>query len=319
MGFARTVLGDMDTSIMGRVYAHEHLIISGGVAAEKNKALLLKDMDKTCEELENVKPYGIRTFVDMMPVSVGRDCSLLVDIAKKAGVNVIACTGFHKPMYYHDLHWIYKYTEDQIAALLSEEIEIGMDANEYLGPVVRRVSAKAGLIKAASDYNCIKKISVKLFAAAAQAHLKTGAPLATHTEHGTYAFEQIKLLSECGIKPENVIISHLDRNPDIEYHTDVAQTGVFLEYDNISRIKYWPDKSTADLIFKMVERGFEDKILLGTDMALNTYWKAYDGGPGMAYLMNTFVPRLKKQGLSETVIDKFLVANPAKAFAFRKV
>lgn len=317
MHVIRTVLGDIPPEQMGMTYSHEHLIISGGVAVDKNPALLLNDVERSCEEVEDVKAYGIKTFIDMMPVSIGRECAKLVEISRRTGVNIIAATGFHKPMYYHPLHWIYRYSEDRIADLLCEEIETGMDSGEYLGPVVDRIQAKAGVIKVAGDYNCIKGISQKLFAAAAQAHLRAGAPIAAHTEHGTYGLEQIELLMKYGVNPERVVICHLDRNPDIGYHEEVAQTGVFLEYDNIGRIKYWPDSSTAALIREMADRGFGHKLLLGTDSALNTYWKSCGGGPGMSYLMRRFVPNLLKNGVEQWLIDKLMVINPASAFAIK--
>lgn len=319
MNFVRTVLGDVPTSDLGMVYSHEHLIISGGLGVKEKPDLRLDSIEKAVEEINDVKGFGVHTFVDMMPLDCGREPISLVEIAKQAKVNIIAATGFHKPMYYDDLHWIYHYNVDQIVDLLVAEIEVGMDRYSYNGPLVDRISARAGVIKGASDYNCMKKVTEKLFQAIAQAYLRTGAPISTHTEGGTFAMEQVELLLGEGVPADKIIIGHIDRNPDFAYHKALARQGVFLEYDNISRIKYWPDSVISGLIMKMVEAGYEDHILLGTDFALHSYWKAYGGGPGMAYLMKTFVPRLKQEGLKEETIYKFLVENPARAFSFKKV
>lgn len=312
---ARTVLGDITADQLGMVYSHEHLIISGGKAVERNSKLKLDSVDKACAEVTGIKEKGVGTLVDMMPVGCGREPLLLKQIAERTRVNIIACTGFHKPMYFDDLHWFYRYDEDTIAGLFVEEIQCGMDEYSYAGPVVNRTDARAGVIKVATDYHHMKPVTQKLMRAAAQTQIRTGAPLETHTELGTYALEQISLLGDSGVDSRRIIVCHLDRNPDIYYHKEVASTGVFIEYDGASRIKYWPDQAVAELIAEMTAAGYGDQILLGTDFALNTYWKAYGGGPGMAYLVDRFVPLLNKVGIDQTMINAFMVENPARAFA----
>ncbi|WP_078382475.1 phosphotriesterase family protein [Sutcliffiella halmapala] len=315
----RTVLGDIPHDELGIVYAHEHLIIQGGLGVMKNSDLRLNSVEKAVEEINDCKKYSAKTFVDFMPLDSGRNPSALVEIAKRTETHIIATTGFHKPMYYDDLHWIYSYSLDQIVDLLIQECEVGMDKHSYNGPLVERLSAKAGVLKGASDYNVIKSVSKKLFEAVAMAHLETGVPIATHTEHGTCGLEQIELLAKFGVKPENVIICHMDRNPDIYVHKELGGTGCFIEYDNATRVKYHPDSESVSLIVRMIEAGFQDKILLGTDFALRSYWKAYGGGPGMAYLLETFIPRLKKQGIPAETVNRFITQNPQNAYSLKKI
>ena len=45
------------------------------------------------------------------------------------------------------------------------------------------------------------------------------------------------------------------------------------------------------------------------------YLRAYDGGPGLRYLMATFAPRLRRR-LGDAAADAILVANPARFYAF---
>jgi phosphotriesterase-related protein len=51
------------------------------------------------------------------------------------------------------------------------------------------------------------------------------------------------------------------------------------------------------------------------DLARRSYFPSYGGGPGLGYLLQTFVPRLRAEGLGETV-QLIFVDNPARAFAF---
>lgn len=318
MKYVRTVLGDVPAQELGVVYSHEHLIIEGGLGVMKKPDLRLNSIEHAVREVEDCKAYGARTFVDCMPLDSGRNAQALVEIATRTGTHIIAATGFHKPMYYDDLHWIYHYSIDQIAQLLIDECEIGMDRHSYNGPLVERIQAKAGFIKGASDYNFISKVSQKLFEAAAIAHKATGVPILTHTEHGTCGLEQIELLSKLGVSPENVIICHMDRNPDLYLHKELASTGCYLEYDNASRIKYHPDQSIVQLILEMIDAGYGNQLLLGTDFALRSYWKAYGGGPGMSYLLQSFVPRLIQEGAPKDIIDRLLMSNPQKAYSINK-
>ncbi len=76
---------------------------------------------------------------------------------------------------------------------------------------------------------------------------------------------------------------------------EIAARGVTLEYDTIGRIKYRPDSILLDLIEAMVADDWTDSIVLGLDLGARDYLRAYDGGPGMRYLMQTFVPRLRSR------------------------
>jgi predicted metal-dependent phosphotriesterase family hydrolase len=313
----RTVRGDIPAEQLGKVYSHEHLIIQGGLGVMKKADLRLDRVDKAVEEVAECMKLGARTFIDYMPLDSGRHPAALLEIAQATGAHIVAVTGFHKPMYYDDLHWIYHYSVEQIAQLLIDECELGMDRHSYNGPIVDRLSARAGVIKGASDYNVISPVSRKLFEAAAIAHRATGVPIATHTEHGTCGLEQIELLQSLGVPPEHVIICHMDRNPDLYIHKELASTGCYIEYDNMTRIKYHPDSESVRLIKEMVEAGYGRQLLLGTDFALRSYWKAYGGGPGMSYLLRYFVPRLRQEGVSDQVITDLLESNPQRAYALK--
>ncbi len=72
-----------------------------------------------------------------------------------------------------------------------------------------------------------------------------------------------------------------------------------------------------DLIDGMVEAGHSDRMLLGLDLGQRDYFRAYGGGPGLTYLMETFVPRLRTR-IGEPAVNTILVANAARAFALSK-
>ena len=59
-----------------------------------------------------------------------------------------------------------------------------------------------------------------------------------------------------------------------------------LEYDTIGRTKYHPDSVVLDLIEAVVAaRATSTASCSGLDLGARDYLRAYDGGPGMRYLM----------------------------------
>jgi hypothetical protein len=54
--------------------------------------------------------------------------------------------------------------------------------------------------------------------------------------------------------------------------------------------------------------------MLGGDLGRRDYFRSHGGGPGLAYLFATFVPRLRRR-IGETATDAILVANPARFYA----
>jgi phosphotriesterase-related protein len=319
MPFARTVLGDVDMESLGPTNAHEHLAICNGLIALQHPDYRLDDPQRAIEEITDFHEAGGRTVVDTAPCGIGRDPETLLAVARATGVHVIATTGFHKDSYYLDSHWRFHYSAEEIASLWQAEIEQGLELSAYEGPLIKRSTAKAGLIKVASDYQNISKHARKAFEAAGLAHSRTGAPVLTHTEVGTMMLEQVHLLDSFGVASNRVIISHADRNPDWFVHRDVAQTGAHLEYDCPGRVKYFPESTLVDLLRKMFDLGFGSQLLLGGDNARRSYWKAYGGGPGIAYILRAFVPRLLREGFSDAQIHQMLVSNAASAFRFSGV
>jgi phosphotriesterase-related protein len=274
----------------------------------------LDSVEKGVQELSDFHRCGGRTVLDAAPLGIGRDPKGLQEISRRTGVHIIAATGFHKTKYYLDSHWRFSYSVEEIATLLIREIEEGMDQNGFEGPVAKPSGAKAGVIKIASDYQMIDCGTRVAIEAAGVAHQQTGAPVLTHTEMGTMGLEQIELLEAAGVPARHVVLSHVDRNPDPLVHRDLAQSGAFLEYDGPGRVKYAPESTLIALMRSLFEANLGNKILLGGDTARRSYWKAYGGGPGIAYILERFIPRLQKEGFESDQIEQILVRNPAEAF-----
>lgn len=233
MAFIETVLGKIDPSNIGKTDAHDHLIRKGGCRSHRQWKRLrpCPTRIKALEELELFKQVGGNTLVEMTPIGSGRSIESLREISAKSGVNIIATTGFHKSEFYDKSHFLWKYDTEQLAELLVADVCDGIDIYDYAGPIVKRSEGRAGVIKAACSLQSITTVEKKELRAAAIASNITGAPVSLHLEKGTMALEAIDILLENGAKPNNIILGHIDRNPDYYYHEQIAKRGVFLIYD----------------------------------------------------------------------------------------
>ena len=321
MGKVRTILGDVDSSELGIVDAHEHLIRTGGLEILKNgEDWRLDNVEKAINETKLFAEAGGKTIVDMNPTSAGRDIRKLLEIAKAVPeVHLITCTGFHEGRIYDSvIHWTATYEINRIADLLIADIEEGIDIYDYTGPYVERSKAKAGCIKIGTAYGLITPVEERIIKAVAIAQKETGVCINTHTSGGTMAYEQAERLISYGVKPERILLGHVQRNPDVWYHKKIAAMGVNFMYDGSYRVKYLPDSSRAMLIKEMIKAGYQKHICLGTDAGRRTYHKSWGSGTGVDYDETVFMPRLRDEGVSEEAIEDIYINNPARYFSIDK-
>ncbi len=318
MEYIQTVLGTIRPEELGVTDYHDHLITIGGGEEKADKDLRLDRVDYAIEAMKDFKAAGGCALVDMNPIDCGRQIEMLKEISAASGVHIISCTGFQRSIYYDAEHWVNKYPVEEIARLIAEEVEIGIEVNNYNGPIVTRSTAKAGVIKAATHYNMIKPMERRVLQAVCMASLRTGAPISTHTERGTMGLETIEAVVAGGVDPKRVTLGHVDRNPDLAYHKKMASYGVTLGYDGPSRAKYWPDSVLIELIRGMCDAGYADNIMLGGDNGRASMWKEYAGAYGHRYILDHFVPRLREEGVKEEDIHKMLVDNPRRQFSIIK-
>ena len=311
-GMVRTVRGDIKSEILGICQCHEHLFLEKDKSFEISPSLFMDDYKKSTEELKNFRAAGGSLIVDAQPVFSGRMAENLLKASEESGVHIVASTGFHKTLFYYEDSYIFHKNEEYITDLYISEIEKGLISSKKDG--CRTLDAHAGMMKVAIDKGGIFADAVyeKLFHAAAAAAKKTGVPVLCHIEQEADAMHVVDFFAKQGIASERVMICHLDRaRPDANYHKEVLRTGAYLEYDTINRTKYVSNQKEIEMIVKMLEEGFENKLLLSLDTT-NQRLRAYGADMGLDYIIKEFVPMLKEAGVNEKEIQKMQSGN-AKA------
>jgi 5-phospho-D-xylono-1,4-lactonase len=308
----RTVLGDVPADRLGRCYAHEHLIIDGGVPALVNPEISLPRVEDAVAELDLCLAAGVRAVVDAMPADAGRNIVKLAEISRRTGVHVVAATGLHHARFYGARHWGELLEPERLAGLFVADLEEGIDAHDCNGPVVARTPHRAGVVKVAGSLDGPSDRDRRVFEAAALAAARTGAPVLTHCEAGTGGLAQLRLLEGLGVPLDRVVLSHTDKVADRGYHRELLASGAYVVYDQGLRTP----EATARLVGWMVEDGHADRLLLGTDGARRSLWTTLGGSPGLAALATGLGRRLAGE-LGRAVMDRIWVANPAAALALR--
>ena len=315
MSFVRTVLGDIRPQEMGLTYSHEHIVIEESFPTLANPAFILNDTLRIGAELKELYQSGGRTMVDTMPAACGRNILKLAEVSQSSGINIIAPTGIHLEIYYPPNHWRYHLSVEELTELFINDITEGVDECDYCCPVVKRTAHKAGMIKLATDDEKITDHQKKIFEAVVNAHRETGAPILTHTNGGKLAMKQVELFTKLGADLNHVVISHVDKQRDLTFHHDLMQTGVYVEYDSHFRLMAKGDDWTYQLLESMLPH-YSDRMVIGMDMAKNTYWKSYGGKPGLNYLLNEFRQELETRGIVN-FFQKMFFTNPQHLYSFK--
>jgi phosphotriesterase-related protein len=333
------VLGPIPRADLGVTLIHEHLLLDAspswtepqeaGRRAKAHQPIaphLLRDLrqdpfmnldnctlfdeDLAVDEIGLFRDAGGATIVDATCRGIGRDPAALQRIARRSGVNVVMPTGF----YLERTHPAFVATAS-VTDLTSLMVRDLVDGDE-------RTGVRAGYIGEIGTGSDVSEQERKVLAAAAQAQAATGVMLSVHL-HGwaRHGHQVLDIVAENGGNVERTVLDHM--NPswwDVDYQISLADRGTWLEYDMIGLDYYFAgdgvqspsDDENARGIVGLIERGYIDRLLLSHDVFLKMMLVRH-GGNGYAYLLDHFVPRLARKGVTATQIDQLLIENPARA------
>lgn len=294
----RTVLGDVEPAELGVTMCHEHLIAKAPPSFT-DPDLSFGTVEGAVAELEALHRAGGEALVEMTTPDYGRDIAGVVAAAERSSVHVIQTTGLQKGTTYPPE--VETATIEKLRAPMVADVRDGIDGGE----------ARAGVIKAGTcREHEVLELERKVFQAVAEAHLETGAPISNHLQAGRLGHEQLDMLESHGVSPDRVLLGHLDRALDFDYHRSLAERGAWLGYDHFTKAKYAPDSERVRTIERLLEAGC-DRIMVAGDLGRGSYQPAYGGSPGFAGVLSK-----AREMLGEEISRLVFVDNPARFFAF---
>jgi phosphotriesterase-related protein len=310
MTTVNTVLGPLDTRDLGFTLMHEHVMSQGAVARNFPELFGPQFLEKIIEGITDAKKGGVNTIVDATTFDLGRDVSFLAEIAKRTGVNIIACSGWwmNTPAY------LAGQSPDLFADLFVREIEEG----------IAGTGIKAGILKSAADFGGITENGEIMLRAVARAHCRTGVPIMLHSyapEH--IARRQLAILKNEGVDLRNVAVDHVNDTRDMEYLNWILEQGSYLGMDRYPGLNLSAHARTETLKW-LIDAGWTDRILLSHDCGLVNPLTFYPpdvqesiekGNPfGYLYLKKVVFVWLREMGVGETVINNLCVNGPKRFF-----
>lgn len=303
-----TVQGPLAYERLGITDVHNHLWIDRVMGAQPG-APVLDQFDLILKELVEYHDKGGETLLDCQPQGCGRDGNQLLALSKASGVNLIACTGFHRKKYYPQDHWLWEAPAQKISEFLSAELE-----HALLETLATPAPIQAGFIKIALESSWADCFQAGLEGAASAA-FQTRALIQIHTEKGALAEKACVYFMDLGLSADQLVLCHMDKRPDDGLHKELARLGVLLEYDTFYRPKYDPSEKLWPLIEKMVAAGFADRVALATDMAEPELYHFLGGGAGLASLPGEIQAQLTQKEIPEPARRQMLGGNIARRLA----
>lgn len=281
----------------GYTLMHEHITIDlSGIKNDED--CRLDCFEESQNELCRLYELGVRRILDVTNMGMGRNSNYCRLMEESTGIQILSATGFYKEPFLPD--FVYTMSVRDLAKLAVKEISEG----------IADTGIKASVIgEFGTSKDTFTEMERKVFDSMALAAVQTGAVVTTHTTLGTMALEQAEYLKAEGVKPENIIIGHLDLSQNPDTIISVLKEGVNIGFDTVGKNNYCPDTFRAQMLKRIAKEGYLDQVVLSMDITRKTHLKKW-GGPGYAYLFETFLPMLLEYGLSETQIEQLMIDNP---------
>ena len=299
---------------MGRLgWIHRLKYVNGEV-------LRLHDERLALDEARNFALAGGGTIVDVTSRGIGRDPLGLARLARATGLNVVMGASYYVPRA-HPPGTGNKSEEDLYAETVSDVLN-GVDDTGVRSGVIGEV----GIVAPIDD------LQMRILKSAAAASIDTGCPLTIHPPlDDAGALRIMRILLDEGADAGNIVMGHLGMAVvDRGALTELAATGCYLQYDHFggfedSTFQYsgkgqalaQNDEDRIGTFEYLASLGAEDRLLASHDVCIQIHLRAH-GGKGYDHMVTSIVPRMRRRGMTQELIDKIFVANPAKALTFKQ-
>ncbi|MEC1023219.1 phosphotriesterase family protein [Bacillus paralicheniformis] len=281
----------------GMTYMHEHTTIDLS-EVKNNEDCKLDVFPETVREFKSLYEKGVRNIVDVTNIGMGRNITYVQKVAEETGINIVFSTGFYQDSFY-PIH-VFREPKEKLAEKMIMEIVEGIKGTDAKAEIIGEIG---------TSYNKWTETERKVFEAVVVAHKQTKKPITTHTSIGTLGHEQVEFFKKHEVELNRVVIGHVDLSGDADYILKMLREGVYVEFDTIGKENYMPDRVRAEILKKIQDKGYIDKVLLSMDITRKSHL-VYKGGVGYSYLIDTFIPLLQTYGITDESIDKMLIKNP---------
>jgi phosphotriesterase-related protein len=224
------------------------------------------------EDLKLFREFGGQTIVENTTHGLKRNLKFLYEVAKEAGVNVVAGTG----------HYVNSVQEtqdlslsvEQMVELYTNEIVDGVDVKLDSGETV---NVKCGVIGEVASLYPIHDFEKRAIIATAevQSALKCGVSFHPH-RFPEAPFEIMRIYLEAGGAADKAVMSHLDRTIfDEDKLLEFSDLGSYCQYDlfgtecshyQLADFDMPSDAQRIQKIKKLLDHGKAERVLISHDI-----------------------------------------------------
>lgn len=306
-GQVQTVLGPIDPADLGWVLPHEHTAIAlWHIPNRWDYWELRRDEPLITEELGAFKAAGGGTVVDLTLDGVGRDPAWLAGLARATALHVVMGSGWYRGAHYPPDDLIDRRSVDALADVIVGDATVGVGDSGIRSGIIGEIGTDKPWLSAQEE---------RVHRAAAQASLRTGLAITTHAVQSTVGLDQLDVFAAEGADLGRVIVGHADSHPSLDYHLAIVERGATVEFDflgmSFTPLERHGEGRVVDSVVELVRRGHAKRILLSQDVCHDSQLRRY-GGNGYTYLAETFLPRLRTAGVSDTDLKTITVHNPRR-------
>jgi len=304
------VRGPVPAADIGFTLPHEHTAIAlWHIPNRWDYWELSRDEEIAAAELARFRAAGGSSLVDLTLPGVGRDPARLAGLSEQTGLHIVMGAGWYRGAYYPAEALIDRRSVDDLASELIREATDG----------VAETGIKPGIIgEVGTDKPWVSALEERVHRAVARAARQTGLAITTHSVMSPVGLDQLRLFEEEGMDPSRVVIGHADSYPSLDYYLEIVGRGANLEFDflgmSFTPMERHGEGRIVELLCELLARGHADRVLLSQDVCHNGQLTRY-GGHGYTYLQETFLPRVRDAGASDSEIEQITVGNPRRILA----
>ena len=328
MGSVETVTGPIDVAELGTTLIHEHLQSRDDAVAvqwphAKSLALdpepaeigLDRIADVATAAAEQLIERGVKTIGEPSCMFLNRDVRLMKEVAEATGLQIVPCTGIYT--YDHLPPYFLSREPGEIADLFVHDIEQGIQGTDV----------KAAFLKCAADEPGVTPNVEKVHRAAAQASIRTGAPIMAHSRPASETGpRQIEIFEEEGVDLSRVQIAHTGDTDDLDYIERLLEKGVYIGMDRFGLEMFLPFDRRIATVLALLERGFAERMFLSADACATIDWYGLEAGKQILaaglvkdwtwnMVPDRVIPALKEGGATDDQLETMLVSNPPRWLA----
>ena len=302
--------GPVPAADIGFTLPHEHTAIAlWHIPNRWDYWELSRDEEIAAAELARFRAAGGSSLVDLTLPGVGRDPARLAGLSEQTGLHIVMGAGWYRGAYYPAEALIDRRSVDDLASELIREATDG----------VAETGIKPGIIgEVGTDKPWVSALEERVHRAVARAARQTGLAITTHSVMSPVGLDQLRLFEEEGMDPSRVVIGHADSYPSLDYYLEIVGRGANLEFDflgmSFTPMERHGEGRIVELLCELLARGHADRVLLSQDVCHNGQLTRY-GGHGYTYLQETFLPRVRDAGASDSEIEQITVGNPRRILA----